>query len=168
MELVVRCNGREARVRVERRADGGYDVRLGDRIFTVSSLHSGPRLRSLLVAGEQFEVAVARRGNGEYQVSAPEGRVTVEVLDPLTHLARQSAEKYHVPGPQRVAALMPGRVVTVLAREGEPVAAGQGIVVLEAMKMENEIQAESAGVVRKIFVSPGQAVEGGDPLFEIE
>jgi pyruvate carboxylase subunit B len=62
---------------------------------------------------------------------------------------------------------MPGRVVAVLAREGEEVAAGQGIVVLEAMKMENEILADRAGTIRALFVQPGQAVEGGDPLFEI-
>ena len=62
---------------------------------------------------------------------------------------------------------MPGRVVAVLVEAGAPVDAGQGVVVLEAMKMENEIQAESAGVVSRILVEPGQAVEGGDPLFEI-
>jgi biotin carboxyl carrier protein len=62
---------------------------------------------------------------------------------------------------------MPGRVVAVLAAEGEAVEAGQGVVVLEAMKMENEIRAEHAGTVGRLFVQPGQAVEGGDPLFEL-
>ena len=66
-----------------------------------------------------------------------------------------------------MSAQMPGRVVAVLVEEGEAVAAGQGLVVLEAMKMENEIQAEAAGVVTKILVEAGQAVEGGDPLFEV-
>ena len=63
---------------------------------------------------------------------------------------------------------MPGRVIEILAQEGQEVAAGQGVLVLEAMKMENEIQAENDGVVRRILVETGQAVEGGDPLFEIE
>jgi biotin carboxyl carrier protein len=63
---------------------------------------------------------------------------------------------------------MPGRVAAVLVEAGAQVAAGTGIVVLEAMKMQNEIQAERAGVVRQIFVEPGQAVDGGDPLFELE
>ncbi|TNF74372.1 MAG: acetyl-CoA carboxylase biotin carboxyl carrier protein subunit [Acidobacteria bacterium] len=62
---------------------------------------------------------------------------------------------------------MPGRVVALLVEEGQEVESGDGLVVLEAMKMENEIRAETAGVVRKILVSEGQAVEGGDPLFEI-
>ena len=63
---------------------------------------------------------------------------------------------------------MPGRVVDILVREGEKVEPGDGLVVLEAMKMENEIQAERAAVVSRIFVTPGQAVEGGDPLFELD
>jgi len=56
----------------------------------------------------------------------------------------------------------------LLVGEGDSVAAGQGIVVLEAMKMENEIDSVVAGVVKKIFVEAGQSVEAGDPLFEIE
>ncbi|MGB5552633.1 MAG: biotin/lipoyl-containing protein, partial [Thermoanaerobaculia bacterium] len=62
---------------------------------------------------------------------------------------------------------MPGRVVELLVQEGDEVTVGQGLVVLEAMKMENEIQADRAGTVKKIFVSAGQPVEGGDPLFEL-
>jgi biotin carboxyl carrier protein len=62
---------------------------------------------------------------------------------------------------------MPGRVVSLMVEEGQEVADGEGLVVLEAMKMENEIRAETAGVVRKILVTEGQTVEGGDPLFEI-
>ena len=60
------------------------------------------------------------------------------------------------------------RVVAVHVGEGDRVTAGQGLVVLEAMKMQNEITAERQGVVRQVFVTSGQAVEGGDPLFEIE
>ncbi|REK07215.1 MAG: biotin/lipoyl-binding protein [Acidobacteria bacterium] len=62
---------------------------------------------------------------------------------------------------------MPGKVVKVLVEAGARVEAGQGVLVLEAMKMENEIQAESSGVLAEIFVSEGQAVQGGDPLFEV-
>ena len=63
---------------------------------------------------------------------------------------------------------MPGRVVAILAEVGAPVIAGQGIIVLEAMKMQNEILAEADGTIKAIYVQSGQAVEGGDPLFELE
>ena len=63
---------------------------------------------------------------------------------------------------------MPGRVTAVLVEEGAEVTTGQGIIVLEAMKMENEIRAEHDGTVSKIHVQPGQAVDLGNPLFEME
>ena len=93
------------------------------------------------------------------------------VLEPAdgfpTHLARSAHAASGAGGVQRITAYMPGRVVDILVGEGEEVEAGQGLVVLEAMKMKNEIQAESAGVVRKVLVEKDQAVEGGDPLVEI-
>ena len=63
---------------------------------------------------------------------------------------------------------MPGRVVDVRVAAGDVVEAGQPLVVLEAMKMQNEIQADRAGTVERVHVAAGQAVEGGDPLVEIE
>jgi biotin carboxyl carrier protein len=92
----------------------------------------------------------------------------VEVLDPLTHLARKSRGGDAAGGRQQVRAMMPGLVKEVLVEEGAEVTAGQGVVVLEAMKMENEIACEGAGKVTKIFVEPGVHVDGGEPLFEIE
>ena len=62
---------------------------------------------------------------------------------------------------------MPGRVVSVAVAEGATVEAGQPLVVLEAMKMQNEIQADRAGTVTRVHVAAGQAVEGGDPLLEL-
>ncbi len=96
------------------------------------------------------------------------GGGAVAVSDPLTHLASQTRGGKAGRRRERVAAYMPGRVVTLLVQEGQEVAAGQGIVVLEAMKMENEIRAERDGTVSKIFVQPGQAVDTGNPLFELE
>jgi biotin carboxyl carrier protein len=111
---------------------------------------------------------VAAEAEGRYRVAAGAVGQPVELLDPLTHLAREAHGGQGRSGVETVTAYMPGRVVAVLVEEGAEVEAGQGIVVLEAMKMENEIQADGPGVVKKILVQPGQPVEGGDPLFEIE
>lgn len=166
MELVVRAGEREERVQIAR-AEGGYRVTVGEQTYEVDSVVVAGELYSLRVGGAQQEVWVHRAEEGRYQVSWPGGAVEAEVADPLTVLARSAHGPGGPKGPRRVAAYMPGRVVAVLAAEGEEVAAGQGIVVLEAMKMENEIQADRAGTIRAVFVTPGQAVEGGDPLFEI-
>lgn len=120
--------------------------------------------------GLQREIAVAPQKSPQegdtYRVAGRFGDVTLDVADPLVHMARAAREAAGG-GQTTVTAYMPGRVTAVLAEEGEEVAAGQGVVVLEAMKMENEIAAESAGVVTKLHVEAGQSVDGGDPLFDV-
>ena len=71
-------------------------------------------------------------------------------------------------GPQQVVSAMPGKVVRLLVGEGDEVEQGQGLVVVEAMKMENEIAAPRAGTVRSVPIAPGQAVEGGAVLAVID
>jgi biotin carboxyl carrier protein len=128
----------------------------------------GGDVRSILWNGGHHDVAVRHLGNDRFEVSGEFGSEVVQVLDPLTHLAATSHDAQAGPKTQQTDAYMPGRVVEVLVKEGDSVAIGEGVLVLEAMKMENEIQSERAGTVRKIFVTAGQAVEGGDPLYEIE
>jgi biotin carboxyl carrier protein len=166
MELIVRAGDREEKVRV-RRIDGGYEVVVGDRAYQVdaAAMHNG--VRSLRIDGEQHEVSVRRKGE-DWAVVSRQGAVTVSVTDPLTHLANQTRGGKGGRRHQRVDAYMPGRVVALLVQEGDEVAAGQGILVLEAMKMENEIRAEHEGRITKLHVEPGQAVDTGNPLFEME
>ena len=167
MELIVTVAGRTERVLVERDGER-LRVQVGERPYDVDQAAVGPRHWSILVGGEQFEVAVLPRGPGRWWVSSVRGGVLAEVTDPLSHLARQGAARGGGRRREQVTAYMPGRVVSVLVAEGDAVRAGQGVIVLEAMKMQNEIQAEHDGVVKRVCVEPGQAVEGGDLLFELE
>ena len=167
MDLIVRHGEREERVRV-RRAGDGFEVRLGDHTVHVDAGAARAGLHSLRIDGAQHEVAVHPQSDGVYWVSTADGSGPVEVADPLTHLASQTHGGKAGKRRQRVDAYMPGRVVALLAEEGQEVTAGQGILVLEAMKMENEIRAEHDGRVGQFFVQPGQAVEMGNPLFEME
>ncbi len=167
MELIVHFDGQERRVVAERVGDN-WRVEIDDRAHTVDEVSTGPATRSLLIDGHQHEVAVlGGRQRTSYRVSTRHGSEQVEVLDLLTHLARETRGEAGTGGRRQVSAYMPGRVVAVLVAEGDEVEAGQGVVVLEAMKMENEIQADAAGTIEKIHVQPGQAVEGGDPLFDL-
>jgi len=168
MELVLREGEREERASVERAADGTYEVRLGERRYRVDAARAGAVLRSLLIDGGQHEVAVRDEGEGSYLVSAGGGLVAVEVSDPLTFLARQSHADKGGRGSRTVRAYMPGRVVSLLVAIGDEVVPGQGLLVLEAMKMQNEIQAERAGRVKALHIGAGEAVEGGDPLLDLE
>jgi len=167
MNLVVRHAGREERVRI-RRNDEGYEIVIGDRTYHVDAQTARAGLHSLRLDGTQHEVAVRRHGEDTWWVSTAHGSAPVEVTDPLTHLAAQTRGGKGARRRHSVKAYMPGRVVTLLVEEGQDVTTGQGILVLEAMKMENEIRAEHDGTVTKIHAQPGQAVDTGDPLFELE
>ena len=90
MELVVRSGEREERVIVERAGDGGrFRVRIGDVVHEVEAAAVGATMRSLVVGGRQHEVAVQTDGDGRYRVTANGEIASVEVLDPLAHLAQQ-------------------------------------------------------------------------------
>jgi len=167
VELIARTGARTERVTVER--DGGlYRVAIGERRYEVEARALGPFVKSLLVDGESHETSVFRRAERRWSVGWRGRSSEVEIVDPLEHLAEQAHGEAGRQGRQVVRAYMPGRVVSVAVAEGDAVEAGAPLLVLEAMKMQNEIRAENAGAVRKLHVAPGQAVEGGDALVEIE
>jgi biotin carboxyl carrier protein len=96
-------------------------------------------------------------------------RFEVEALDERTRAIRElSAAQQGPAGPAPVIAPMPGLIVRVQVAVGDRVAAGQGVVVMEAMKMENELRAPAAGVVRLVNAVAGTAVEKGTRLIEFE
>ena len=167
MELIVRRGDEVHEVELEPDGDG-WRVEVDGTAFHVDAADGPGAVRSLLVDGRQYEVSVRGGRDGRYRVDSVAGREEFEVLDPLAWRAQSHLGEGARTGPHRVEAYMPGRVVEVLVEEGATVEAGQGLVVLEAMKMENEIEAEAAGTVVKVHVEAGQPVEAGDPLFEIE
>jgi acetyl/propionyl-CoA carboxylase alpha subunit len=167
VELIARTGARTERVTVER--DGAlYRIAIGERRYEVEACALGPFVKSLLVDGESHETAVFRRAERRWSVGWRGRSSEVEIVDPLEHLAEQAHGQGAGQGRQVVRAYMPGRVVSVAVAEGDALEAGAPLLVLEAMKMQNEIRAEHAGVVRKVHVVPGQAVEGGDALVETE
>lgn len=170
MELIVRHLEREEKIKLERH-DHGYVVEVGASTYKIdlASAQGGNLLSLCLDDGRQFEVAVRRTGSathGTYHVSSFRGVHAVEVMDPLTHLAEKSRSEAGG-GKGEVKAYMPGRVVDILVVVGAVVVKGQGVLVLEAMKMKNEIVADCDGEITAIKVQAGQAVENGEILFEI-
>lgn len=93
-------------------------------------------------------------------------RLAVDLADPLRDLA--AAQKDAFGGPREVRALIPGRVVEVRVRQGDEVAAGAVVLVIEAMKMQNEIRSESAARVTLVECAAGQTVEAGTLLLRLE
>jgi biotin carboxyl carrier protein len=157
--------GRSLRVEVRAGgAEGRYTVRLEGREMAVDVRDDGPHTMSLIVDARSHEVGI-ERAEGGYRVA-----VRGEVLDVgLVEAARgAAAPRRATGGPARVQAPMPGKLVRVLVHAGQEVGAGEGLVVMEAMKMENEIRAPRAGRVKEAPVREGQAVETGALLVLLE
>ena len=164
MRFIARREGVDVPVEVER-AGTGYRVKIGDRWMAADLVEAGPYLRSLrLEDGTQFSFVHHRSGT-THEISLQASTVHVEVIDPLA-LKRKRRED-ETGGAGVVKALMPGRIVRILVEPGAAVRKGAGLVVLEAMKMENEIQAPADGVVDQIFVKAGDTVDGGADLVHV-
>jgi pyruvate carboxylase subunit B len=125
----------------------------------------------MVTIGNEVHRVVVRRGEGrgEYTLWFDGYRFEVEALDERTHAIRElSGASAAAAGPAPVVAPMPGLIVRVNAQVGDRVQPGQGLVVMEAMKMENELRAQTAGVVKTVLVTPGTVVEKGARLIELE
>ncbi len=140
----ISLDDREYRVDVKKVEGNYYSLLLGNRTYDLSIDDRG-RLVHVGVAGEQF---------------------TVEVLNPLAVIERKLGGE--MVGRQVVKSVMPGKIVKLLVSEGDTVKEGQGVIVVEAMKMENEMTAPKAGKIVEISVSEGSAVEAGADLIIIE
>lgn len=135
----------------------------------------GTPLYQLLLGGESWTVAVEaieeseHDGGGRWVLGVVGERVEVEALDERTRQIQALTGRPPVRSASgAIVAPMPGLVLRVHVVEGQRVEAGAGLVVVEAMKMENEIRATGSGVVSKVHVEVGQAVERGAPLVTLD
>jgi biotin carboxyl carrier protein len=114
------------------------------------------------------EVAISERPSGELGVHVNGRLVLATVASGRGSWARRGSEASAGKGPAKVAAPMPGKVVKVLVKPGDVVAARQGVVIIEAMKMENELKAPKAGTVSEVRAIEGTSVEAGSVLIVVE
>lgn len=125
----------------------------------------------VLRLGDEVRRVVTRAGEsrGRHTLWLDGFRFETEALDERARAIRElTGAAAAASGPAPIVAPMPGMVVRVAAQVGDQVQAGQGLVVMEAMKMENELRALAAGTVRAVLVQPGTAVEKGTVLLELE
>ena len=102
------------------------------------------------------------------ELHSKSGAHRFEVLNERKQLARRARRRQDEAGPEAVKAFMPGKIVKVHVAAGDKVAAGDGLLIMEAMKMENEIKCRRPGIVRAVHVASGQNVDKGALLIEIE
>lgn len=166
MKYIVELAGERREVDLD-----GSTARLGEDEMTVNlEAIEGTPVRLVTIGNQVRRVQVRRRqGRGSYTLWVDGYRFEVEALDERSRAIRDITAAAAKPtGPAPIVAPMPGLVVRINVAVGDVIAAGHGAIVMEAMKMENELRATTAGKVKAVHAAVGEAAEKGEVLVELE
>lgn len=144
----------------------GWRCKLNGREFPLDIIATQNGVLSILLDGKSYEVKQDVT-SAETLMIVGSQRFAATVRDPRSLLSRRASDSGGH-GPRKITAPMPGKVVRIVAPVGTTVEAGQTILVIEAMKMQNELRSPKKGIVKKLIVSEGAAVEAGQALGEVE
>jgi len=156
-------HGEERVVEVTQRG-GRYRVVIGEKVLEVDAVHLQGHAVSLIVGARSARCDIEPKGEGKLAVLVGDTVYPLELFDERRLRLRRAGSKFTLEGPQRIDAPMPGKVVRVLVKVGDEVQEGQGLLVVEAMKMENELKSPKAGKVVELHAVEGAAVESGAKL----
>ena len=146
-------------------SSSGHVASLPHRELMVDAVALSEGTYSLLIEGSSFDVTI-HRSLSHYQVTVNGVAFEVALRDPK-QLRHQTGAGEDLDGPASVTAPMPGKLVRLIVAEGDSVKEGQGVAVVEAMKMQNELKAPKSGTVERLCVVEGQAVNAGECLLTI-
>src|ERR1041385_7242192 len=167
MAFIARLAEQTHTVDIEEIGKSVYRVSVDGNEFLVDGKKTGRTNYSLIVDNRSFEIEV---DNSEdiYRVLVDGRTYHVSLIDERRVLTGGGQTGSQLQGRQKVSVPMPGKVIAVLVAEGDRVEKGQGLVIVEAMKMENEVHSPITGAVKEIKVKPGDTVEGGAVLLIVE
>jgi biotin carboxyl carrier protein len=154
-------------VDLEELSPGHYAVTVDGKRHEVDALGLDHGAVSMLIDAESYSVEFEEVAD-EVAVLVKNQVTRVDVADERKLRLRAATAGFSVEGKQAVNAPMPGKIVKVLVKVGDEVTEGQGLVVVEAMKMENELKSPKAGRVAELFAKEGQTVENNSKLVVIE
>jgi biotin carboxyl carrier protein len=164
MTYDVNIEGKNYRLELNR-ADGRWECRLDGHEVEIDAILPRRDVLSIIIGGEAYEIKRERTAT-DMHLWVGSVRYAVQLRDPRSLRSRASADDGK--GPRKLLAPMPGKIIRVLVKEEAEVAAGQGMIVVEAMKMQNEIKSPKKGVVRKMIAAEGANVNAGDVLAVVE
>ena len=166
MKFEAVINGARRTVEIEH--DGSrWRISLDGESIDADALEIAPNIFSILLNGNSHEVRVTPTAAGALTLQTGHQEFTAEVVDPRAWRGRRHGA-LEAEGRQQVLAPMPGKIVRVLVQAGEKVEAGQGLLVVEAMKMQNEIRSPKSGTVERLLAKEGQPVNAGEVLAWID
>jgi biotin carboxyl carrier protein len=165
MELQLNIDQKIHKVEIDLK-DGKYSVKLGDEQHQVDSQRISENCLSLLVDGKAYTVFIAADKTKRY-ISVQGEQFCIEEAKAETQ-TRAMADASTLKVIPTISSPMPGKIVKILVREKEKVRKNQSLVIVEAMKMENEIKSPNAGMVKKINFKEGDLVDAAEPIVELE
>jgi biotin carboxyl carrier protein len=166
MKLEVVINNARRIIEVERDA-GRWRISLDGEPAEADAMEIAPGVFSIVLGGKSHEVRVTPTPTGALTLQTGHREFTAEVSDPRAWRGRRHGA-LEAEGRQQIVAPMPGKIIRVLVQAGEKVEAGQGLLVVEAMKMQNEIRSPKSGTVERLLVNEGQPVNAGEALAWID
>jgi biotin carboxyl carrier protein len=166
MKFEVLINNVRRIVELEREADK-WRISLDGNIVDGDVVEIAPNIFSVLLNGKCHEIRITPTASGRLTLQTGRHEFTAEVVDPRAWRGRRH-RALEAEGRQQIVAPMPGKIIRVLVQVGEKVQAGQGLLVVEAMKMQNEIRSPKSGIVERLAVKEGQPVNAGETLAWID
>ena len=167
MAFIAKLGGQDYRIEIEETGKSVYRVSVDGNEFIVDGKKTGRTNYSLIVDNRSFEIEVDNTDD-EYRVLVDGRSYHINLVDERRLRVGGSQSDAHLQGRQNISVPMPGKVIAVLVAAGDQVEKGQGLVIVEAMKMENEVHSPIAGEVKEIKVKAGETVEGGAVLLIVE
>jgi len=144
-----------------------WSIALDGHAVDADAIEIAPNIFSILLNGKSHEVRITPTPTGALTLQTDHQEFTAELLDPRAWRGRRHGA-LEAEGRQQIIAPMPGKIVRVLVQAGDKVEAGQGLIVVEAMKMQNEIRSPKSGTVERLLAKEGQPVNVGEVLAWID
>jgi biotin carboxyl carrier protein len=166
MKFEVQISGKTRTVELQRDSDR-WKISLDGAPIDADAVEISPSVFSILLNGESYEVRLAAANDGKLTLQTRHHEFIAEVVDPRTWRGRRHGA-VEAEGRQQIVAPMPGKVVRLLVKAGDKVETGQGLLVVEAMKMQNEVRSPKTGTVERLLAKEGQPVNAGEVLAWID
>lgn len=167
MAFIAKLGEQSYTVEIEENGRSVYRVSVDGNEFLVDGKKTGRTNFSLIVDNRSFEIEVDNTDD-EYRVLVDGRNYRIHLVDERRVRIGAAQSGQQLQGRQMVSVPMPGKIIAVLVAVGDAVEKGQGLVIVEAMKMENEVRSPISGEVKEIKVKPGDTVEGGALLVIVE
>lgn len=168
MSLELKIDTRIAKINVLEKDGSKYKVEIDGRIYDLDIEKVESDTYSIIMDGKSINMEMIEGNNpNEYKVNTINNYYEIEVVDAAARYRAKSKSKFDQGG-NVISTPMPGKIVKIPVEEGEKVDKGQTVIIVSAMKMESEYKSAADGIIKKISVDVGDAVEGHQPLIEIE